>query len=267
MHRLLFVLTFGSILTFSVFAFQANEVPDAGVPASASREAQASQASLTNKDVIELLHAGLTPEIVIAKIKSTSCDFDTSPDVLKQLKVANVPDAVILAMVQVPRIQTVGQVAAPSNGARGYVKCGVNGTEVYLLDSPAQASVVAKMKCGDNITLLSEQAGYYTARTEDGAEGYISRYFVSPSKETTTTPIPSMAPSTSGKVGHVQCGANGTGVYLVKSPTYLVKSPTDPIILSTMKCGDSLTLLSDEDGYYKARTKDGAEGYVPHVFV
>ena len=57
---------------------------------------------LSNKDVVEMLKTGLTPEIVIAKIGSSKCDFDTSPATLKELKIANVPDAVILAMVKAP---------------------------------------------------------------------------------------------------------------------------------------------------------------------
>lgn len=57
---------------------------------------------LLNRDVVDMLKAGLTPEIVIAKIGSSKCDFDTSPAALKELKIANVPDAVILAMVQAP---------------------------------------------------------------------------------------------------------------------------------------------------------------------
>jgi len=58
------------------------------------------QAPLTNKDVLEMVRAGLVPEIVVAKIKATTCAFDTSPTVLKELKEAGVPDTVILAMVQ-----------------------------------------------------------------------------------------------------------------------------------------------------------------------
>jgi hypothetical protein len=74
---------------------------------SASVSAQSSQSDTTapvlnNKDVIEMLKAGLGQEIVIAKIKSSNCAFDTSPDALKSLKAANVPDAVILGMVQAP---------------------------------------------------------------------------------------------------------------------------------------------------------------------
>ncbi len=58
--------------------------------------------SLTNKDVSDMVKAGLTSEVIIAKIKSSATSFDTSPAALAELKAANVPDAVILAMVNGP---------------------------------------------------------------------------------------------------------------------------------------------------------------------
>jgi len=60
------------------------------------------QVSLTNGDVIGLVKAGISGEIIIAKIKIASCSFETSPTALKELKDAGVPDNVILAMVQAP---------------------------------------------------------------------------------------------------------------------------------------------------------------------
>ncbi len=65
-----------------------------------SQQTQASVAPLTNKDILEMLKVGLSPEIVVAEIKASACPFDTSPAALKELKSAAVPDAVILAMVQ-----------------------------------------------------------------------------------------------------------------------------------------------------------------------
>jgi len=52
---------------------------------------------LTNVDVVDMLKAGLSQEIVIAKINTSACEFDTSPGALKVLKMGNVPDAIILA--------------------------------------------------------------------------------------------------------------------------------------------------------------------------
>jgi hypothetical protein len=61
------------------------------------------QGPLTNADVVGMVKAGLNVDIIIAKIKVTSCSFDTSPTTLKELKDAGVPDSVILAMVQARR--------------------------------------------------------------------------------------------------------------------------------------------------------------------
>jgi len=56
-----------------------------------------------NELLVGMVKAGLGAEIVIAKIKATSCSFDTDPAALKTLKDAGVPDSVILAMVQAPK--------------------------------------------------------------------------------------------------------------------------------------------------------------------
>ena len=64
------------------------------------------QTSLTNKDVVEMLKSGLTPEVVVAKIRTSRSNFDTSPPVLAELKAAAVPDSVILEMVQASTSKT-----------------------------------------------------------------------------------------------------------------------------------------------------------------
>jgi len=63
-----------------------------------------------------MLKAGLTADIVVAKIKSSPTSFDTSPTALADLKAANVPDSVILAMVSGPSSTTTSS-DAPVDGA------------------------------------------------------------------------------------------------------------------------------------------------------
>jgi hypothetical protein len=58
------------------------------------------RSALTNQDVIDLVNAGFSSDIVLAKIRSSACNFDTSLAAMKSLKNANVPDSVVLAMVQ-----------------------------------------------------------------------------------------------------------------------------------------------------------------------
>jgi hypothetical protein len=55
---------------------------------------------MTNKDVAELLKSGLSTEIIIAKIKTSPSNFDTSTAALQELKAANIPESVVLAMIQ-----------------------------------------------------------------------------------------------------------------------------------------------------------------------
>lgn len=71
-------------------------------PHATQQQSSSSAAPLNNKDVIELVKAGLSADVVTAKIKSSRTNFDTSPTALQELKAAAVPDAVILAMVQGP---------------------------------------------------------------------------------------------------------------------------------------------------------------------
>jgi hypothetical protein len=59
-------------------------------------------AVLSNKDILDMNKAGLPAEILVAKIKSSQCNFETSPASLQSLKTAGVGDNVILAMVEAP---------------------------------------------------------------------------------------------------------------------------------------------------------------------
>ena len=72
---------------------------------------------MTNDDVVSLVSAGLSPDIVIAKIRAANgadgLNFDTSVDGLKSLKSANVPDSVIAAMINPTPAPTVIAASAP----------------------------------------------------------------------------------------------------------------------------------------------------------
>jgi hypothetical protein len=57
---------------------------------------------LTNKEVVEMVAAGISSEIIIAKIKVSRCNFDTTPSVLAELKHKGIQNEVLLAMVEAP---------------------------------------------------------------------------------------------------------------------------------------------------------------------
>ncbi|HRH46360.1 MAG TPA: S1C family serine protease [Pyrinomonadaceae bacterium] len=58
------------------------------------------QEKLTNKDLIEMTKSGLPETIILAKMKTSGVNFDTSPAALLELKKEGVSDAVILAILQ-----------------------------------------------------------------------------------------------------------------------------------------------------------------------
>lgn len=59
---------------------------------------------LTNKDVIDLSKAGIGDDIIIAKIKSSKCEFDTTSNSIVELKKSGVSDNIVLAVLDCSRI-------------------------------------------------------------------------------------------------------------------------------------------------------------------
>ena len=55
---------------------------------------------VTNQVVLDMLADAIPTEIVMAKIKGSRCAFDTSVETIKQLRQAQVPDAVIVVMLR-----------------------------------------------------------------------------------------------------------------------------------------------------------------------
>lgn len=64
------------------------------------QNSSSSEAPLTDKNILGMTKAGLPASVIIAKMKTSTCRFDTSPAALENLKSAGVPDSVILAMVK-----------------------------------------------------------------------------------------------------------------------------------------------------------------------
>jgi hypothetical protein len=65
---------------------------------SASAAQKANAAILSNSDVVDMVAAKFSDQLVISKIKASGCKFDTSPAALIQLKKNGVSDAVLIAL-------------------------------------------------------------------------------------------------------------------------------------------------------------------------
>ncbi|HUS09932.1 MAG TPA: hypothetical protein VMZ30_05640 [Pyrinomonadaceae bacterium] len=141
-------------------------------------QTQTAATELTNKDVLDMVKAGLATEIVVAKIKASPGKFETSAATLAELKSANVPDAVIIAMLgssgesaaAAEEPTPLAEVKVPDgteieiqlkNTASGQeLKVGdivdfsvvrpviVNGVTIIDKDAPARARITAAKKAG-----------------------------------------------------------------------------------------------------------------------
>ena len=64
--------------------------------------AQDSFTTLKNSDIMTMVRAKLPTALIIEKINTSSCSFDTFPSVLAEMKYRGVPDEILMAMVQAP---------------------------------------------------------------------------------------------------------------------------------------------------------------------
>lgn len=153
----------------------------------AQKPRSANDGTLTNADIIALVHAGLTDDVVIAKIHaSPTYDFDTSVGALTALKKAGVSSAVITVMIEShsgsvqdapaqpetftaeadrtaltgisPLTQTKGSVTisiAPDNSEPDFEP------KEHLEPYKASIKEKIKTKCGDSLISLSTNNRYY----------------------------------------------------------------------------------------------------------
>jgi hypothetical protein len=91
--------------TKTTATIQGNDLTDSGGQKWVLREQSAGTASagpmLKNEDIVKMAKAGLDDSLIIAKIGSSKCQFDTSTDALIQLKQSGVSAAVLKAIMGV----------------------------------------------------------------------------------------------------------------------------------------------------------------------
>jgi hypothetical protein len=143
------------------------------------------QKPLTNADVLTMVKSGLSSEIVVAKIKSSTCAFDTAPKTLADLKTSGVPNAVILAVVQCPTAEneTSGEnSAAPRKAPTAQVKCGPRDVDRLLFKQPETIDTTAKIPCGEQVEIMSYvgKNRVYEVRRGTGQTGYVLEDVIGP---------------------------------------------------------------------------------------
>lgn len=109
-----------SLILSLLMAHQASAIPSTARAQEAAKIIQPSQTAakpLDNADVLALVKAALAPDVIISKIRSSACKFETTPAALERLKAEGVPDSVILAMLNAPAATLAPDSASPAVAA------------------------------------------------------------------------------------------------------------------------------------------------------
>jgi hypothetical protein len=138
------------------------------LPLAIANGASAAQAALTNKDIADMHRAGLSADVIIAKIKAGPCSFDTSPQALQGLKAEKIPDNVILAMVNAPASGKPVAVASPAGTVvllHVYRQKGVM-TSTFRPSIFIDDKQIARMANDSRLT-IKLSSGTHTVRSDD----------------------------------------------------------------------------------------------------
>ena len=127
-----------------------------------STQGQSDVVVLGNSDVLAMVRAKIPPEVIVAKIKSSSCHFETFPSVLAELKDKGVPDSVLLAMVEFPTGSTPVSVQEGKPAPVSRTKPPDNIGGVILHDSSE----------------TPYNARFYVAPMEEGFDGLVSALMI-----------------------------------------------------------------------------------------
>jgi hypothetical protein len=100
---------------------------------------------LTNGDILAMAKAKLDDDVIIAKINSSKCHFDTVPTVLSELKYRGVSNAVLLAMIQAP-YGAPNRMPAPNNHASSATPERITETKQMIVKVPDGTEVEVQLK-------------------------------------------------------------------------------------------------------------------------
>lgn len=101
------------LLLLTIAALGAVPVLGLSPAAKTIQQSQGSSTALSNQDVLGMIKAGLAPDLIIAKIKSSGGNFDTSPETMKKLQIDGVPGEIIMAMIVAGTKSNEGEAPSP----------------------------------------------------------------------------------------------------------------------------------------------------------
>jgi hypothetical protein len=115
---------------------------------------------MTNEEVISLTKAGLSPSLIIGKIRSGKSNFDLSTDSLIKLKQAGVPDDVVAAMLEAKSGRSTASTPGPSTSGDPNDPMAKHNYGIYLFEekdgqrkmTPLTPNVSAQNRTGGMFT-------------------------------------------------------------------------------------------------------------------
>ncbi len=146
-----------------------------------------SEKILTNEDVLELLDAGLSAELIVTMIETSRSEYDTDLTTILELKKAEVPDAVLQAMVKAAAApkpydptadnQLLIYVSDSDSWSMSWGFAGGGGGVAGVLRggaSPQTAEIIKtfRERCPDlEATMEKEKADYFIILDHEGGKG------------------------------------------------------------------------------------------------
>lgn len=135
-----------------------------GAAPAAAQGTKAGGEVLTNENVISMTRAGLSPTIIVSKIRASKTAFDTTTDELIRLKRERVPDAVIDAMVQ----SSGAPAAAEAPGAAAAAAAAPAKTDPNDPLAPHEAGIYLLQESGGQRSMVQLEPSVYTQAKSGG---------------------------------------------------------------------------------------------------
>ncbi len=116
---------------------------------------------MTNDEVISLAKAGLSPSIIVGKIRSGKSNFDLSTDSLIKLKQAGVADDIVAAMLEAKSGRSVATAAGPSMSGDPNDPMAKHSFGIYLYEERDGTRKMTQLQ--PNVSAQNRTGGGFTA--------------------------------------------------------------------------------------------------------
>lgn len=129
--------------------------------ACSSVSAQEQEFVLENSDVIEMVKAGLSEEVVASKIKSSKTRFDTSAAQLVKLKEGGVSDTLVMVMIETGTKSSQSTISEVTSSEVVFeLKEGIGKRRVFVESSDERSRMeIIKVLKKDGFTVVSDASG------------------------------------------------------------------------------------------------------------